>query len=124
MALLVVVGAVLVPGAVTGAFELWLRLLSLVGIVSAVLGIRMMVGAVLIVRDEGLRIQKSWPRRRDIAWYRILATDVIPGFWNLELELNSGERLELPPSTSSIGSTPRSSATAPRSTPDHVAQRP
>jgi len=70
---------------------------SLVGLVTAVLAVRMMVGAVVVVRDGGLRLQKNWPHRRDIPWYRILASDVIPGFWNLELELNSGERLELPP---------------------------
>ena len=72
----------------------------------------------LIVRDEGLRVQKTWPHRRDIPWYRILATDVIPGFWNLELELNSGERVELPPVPTSTRSTRTSSATAPPSTPD------
>jgi hypothetical protein len=75
----------------------WMRLLSLIGLVTAVLGIRTLVGAVLVVRGQGLRVQTMWPRRRDIPWYRILATDVIPGFWNLELELNSGERVELPP---------------------------
>jgi hypothetical protein len=75
----------------------WMRLLSLIGLVTAVLGVRTLLGSVLVVREEGLRIQTLWPRRRDIPWYRILATDVIPGFWNLELELNSGERVELPP---------------------------
>ena len=48
------------------------------------------------VRPRGLRLQRNWPFRRDIPWYRILQIDVIPGFWNLEIELNSGERLALP----------------------------
>lgn len=88
---------VFLPGVLAGAFEWWMHLLSLIGLVTAVLGIRTLLGAVLVVREDGLRIQKNWPYRRDIRWYRILATDVIPGFWNLELELNSGERVELPP---------------------------
>jgi hypothetical protein len=92
-----VLALIFVPGVIAGAFEWWMRLLSLIGLMTALLGIRMLVGAVLVVREEGLRIQKNWPHRRDIPWYRILATDVVPGFWNLELELNSGERVELPP---------------------------
>jgi len=95
-AVLAVVAVVFVPLVLATGIEWWMRLLSLVGLVTAVLGIRSLVGAVLVVREEGLRIQKNWPRRRDIPWYRILATDVIPGFWNLEIELNSGERVELP----------------------------
>ena len=86
-----------VPGVISSGISLWWRAVSLVGLVTAVLAIRTVVGPVLIVRDEGLRVQKMWPYRRDIPWYRILATDVVPGFWNLELELNSGERVELPP---------------------------
>ena len=86
-----------VPGVISSGISLWWRAVSLVGLVTAVLAIRTVVGPVLIVRDEGLRVQKLWPYRRDIPWYRILATDVVPGFWNLELELNSGERVELPP---------------------------
>jgi len=85
-----------VPGVVAEGLPLWWRLLSIIGAVTSVLAIRTLLGAVLVVRERGLRIQRSWPHRRDIDWYRILATDVIPGFWNLELELNSGERLELP----------------------------
>ncbi len=85
-----------VPGIFADGFPLWWRALSVIGAVTAVLAIRTLVGAVLVVRERGLRIQRNWPYRRDIDWYRILATDVIPGFWNLELELNSGERVELP----------------------------
>jgi hypothetical protein len=95
--LLSVIAVVFVPGVISPGLDLWWRAVSSVGLVTAVLGARMMLGAVLVVRDEGLRLQKNWPHRRDIPWYRILASDVIPGFWNLELELNSGERVELPP---------------------------
>ena len=95
--LLSFVALVFVPGVFASGIDLWWRAVSLLGVVISLVGVRMMVGAVLVVRDEGLRIQKYWPQRRDLAWYRILASDVIPGFWNLELELNSGERVELPP---------------------------
>lgn len=95
--LLSIIAVVFVPGVISPGLDLWWRAVSLVGLVTAVLGARMMLFAVLVVRDEGLRLQKNWPHRRDIPWYRILASDVIPGFWNLELELNSGERVELPP---------------------------
>jgi hypothetical protein len=95
--LLSVIAIVFVPGVISPGLDIWWRAVSLLGLVTAVLGVRMMVGSVLVVRDDGLRLQKNWPHRRDIPWYRILASDVIPGFWNLELELNSGERVELPP---------------------------
>ncbi len=94
---LTVVVVFFVPGVISSDISLWWRAVCLVGLVTAVLAIRTVVGPVLIVRAEGLRVQKLWPYRRDIPWYRILATDVVPGFWNLELELNSGERVELPP---------------------------
>jgi len=97
VALLSVLALIFIPGVFAGGLDLWWRVVSLVGLVTSILGIRMMLGAVLVVRDSGLRIQKNWPYRRDLPWYRILASDVIPGFWNLELELNSGERVELPP---------------------------
>jgi len=97
VALLTVLGLIFLPGVFASGLDLWWRVVSLVGLVTSILGIRMMLGAVLVVRDSGLRIQKNWPYRRDLPWYRILASDVIPGFWNLELELNSGERVELPP---------------------------
>jgi hypothetical protein len=97
VAVLSVIVIFFVPGVISSGISLWWRAVSLVGLVTALLAIRTVVGPVLIVRDEGLRVQKVWPYRRDIPWYRILATDVVPGFWNLELELNSGERVELPP---------------------------
>ena len=95
--LLSLIGLFFLSGVVDSQLTLWWRFVTLVGLITSVLAIRTVVGAVLIVSDRGLRVQKTWPHRRDIPWYRILATDVIPGFWNLELELNSGERLELPP---------------------------
>jgi len=94
---LLITVAFFVPGVVHAGISLWWRVVCLIGLVTALLAIRTVVGPVLVVRDEGLRVQKVWPKRRDIPWYRILATDVVPGFWNLELELNSGERVELPP---------------------------
>ena len=94
---LTVVALFFVPGVISSHISLWWRAVCLAGLVTAVLAIRTVVGPVLIVREQGLRVQKAWPKRRDIPWYRILATDVVPGFWNLELELNSGERVELPP---------------------------
>jgi hypothetical protein len=97
VALLAVIALFFLPGAFDPQLDLWWRVVSGVGLITSVLAIRTLLGAVLIVRDEGLRLQKTWPRRRDIPWYRILATDVVPGFWNLEIELNSGERVELPP---------------------------
>jgi len=94
--LLVVVGVLLVPGIVGAGLELWWRALSLVGLASAVAGLRIVLGPVLVVRERGLLILRHWPLRRDIPWYRILQIDVIPGFWHLEIELNSGERIALP----------------------------
>src|SRR3954467_5010083 len=85
VALLTFLALIFVPGVFASGLDLWWRVVSLVGLITSVLGIRMMVGAVLVVRDSGLRIQKNWPYRRDLPWYRILASDVIPGFWNLEL---------------------------------------
>ena len=95
--LLSLIGLFFLPGVFDSQLTVWWRFVTLVGLVSSLLAIRTVVGAVLIVSDKGLRVQKTWPYRRDIPWYRILATDVIPGFWNLELELNSGERVVLPP---------------------------
>jgi hypothetical protein len=82
---------------VVGGGDFWIQAASVAGLLSSLAVLRVIVGAVVVVRDDGLRIQKVWPLRRDIPWYRILAVDVVPGFWHLEIELNSGERLELPP---------------------------
>jgi hypothetical protein len=73
------------------------RLGSLAGIGLAMYGLRMVAGPMVVVRAAGLRVYSWWPRHRDLAWYRVFAVDVLPGRWQLELELNSGERVLLPP---------------------------
>ncbi len=97
VALLVLVALFFVPGAVSAELPWWWRAMSGAGFVLSLLGIRTLLGAVLVVRHDSLRIYRFWPLRRDIPWYRILTIDVIPGFWHLEVELNSGERMALPP---------------------------
>lgn len=94
--LLVAIAVFMVPGMAATDLSVTWRLVALLGFVTALLGVRALVGSVVVVRGDGLRIQKNWPVRRTIVWYRILAIDVIPGFWNLEIELNSGERVALP----------------------------
>jgi hypothetical protein len=85
-----------VSGVFAPGLALWWRAISVVGLVSGLLGIRTLWGAVVVVEQRGLRIQRAWPHRRVIRWFRVLQIDVVPGFWNLEVELNSGERVELP----------------------------
>ena len=85
-----------VPAALSGALDPWVRIFGALGALSCLVGLRILWGSVVVVRPQGLRVQRNWPFRRDIRWYRILAIDVIPGFWHLEIELNSGERLTLP----------------------------
>lgn len=93
--LFVVLGLLFVPGILAG-IDLWWRVVSGAGLIASGLALRTVLGPVVVVREKGLRIQRNWPLRRDVTWYRILTIDVIPGFWNLEVELNSGERLSLP----------------------------
>ena len=94
-AVLVLALVLLGSGAAAG-FEVWWRVVSGLGALATVAGLRILWGPVVVVRADGLRIQRNWPLRRDIRWYRILSIDVVPGFWHLEIELNSGERLALP----------------------------
>jgi hypothetical protein len=94
--LLAVIALFFVPGILAPGLALWWRALSAVGLLTAIAGLRIVLGPVIVVRPSGLRLQRNWPIRRTIPWYRILEIDVIPGFWNLEIELNSGERLALP----------------------------
>jgi hypothetical protein len=85
-----------VPATLSGAIPgLWRVLLGLV-VLFCLAGLRILWGPVVVVGPKGLRIQRNWPLRRDFLWYRILSIDVIPGFWHLEIELNSGERVTLP----------------------------
>ncbi len=93
---LVVCVVLCVSWTLAGTSELWLRGVSGVVALAAVAGLRILWGPVVVVRTEGLRVMRNWPLRRDIPWYRILSIDVIPGFWHLEIELNSGQRLALP----------------------------
>lgn len=94
--LLGVIGVFFVPGIVAPGLPLWWHGLSVLGVLTSIAGLKIVLGPVVVVRARGLLVQRNWPLRRDIPWYRILAIDVIPGFWNLEVELNSGERLALP----------------------------
>jgi hypothetical protein len=94
--LLAVIGLFFVPNIFAPGLPFWWRGLSAVGLLTAIAGLRIVLGSVVVVRARGLRVQRNWPIRREIPWYRILEIDVIPGFWNLEVELNSGERLSLP----------------------------
>lgn len=83
--------------ALAGTSDVWFRAASFLVALACIAGLRIVWGPVVVVRPQGLRVQRNWPLRRDYPWYRILAIDVIPGFWNLEVELNSGQRLALPP---------------------------
>ena len=87
--ILTLIALFFLPGVFDSQLDLWWRFVTLVGLITSILAIRTVVGAVLIVSDKGLRVQKAWPKRRDISWYRILATDVIPGL----LEPRAGAQL-------------------------------
>ena len=81
----------------TGAAGFWWRVAALGVVANALAAIRVMWGPAVIVCRWGLRIYRPWwPLHRDIDWYRILAADIIPGVWFLDIEMNSGERIELP----------------------------
>lgn len=90
------IGICFVPALFGANVDLGYRMLSLVGLLSSIYGLRIVLGPAVEVRRDELRLMKSWPRRRDIAWYRILEVDIVPGYWLLDIELNSGERIELP----------------------------
>jgi hypothetical protein len=94
--LLTLTAVFFVPGIFAPGLSFWWHALSVFGLLTSVAGLRILLGSVVVVRPQGLRVQRNWPLRRDIPWYRMLEIDVIPGFWNLEVELNSGERLSLP----------------------------
>lgn len=94
--LLGTLGLMFVPAVITAGVDLQWRTLSVVGLLSSIYGLRVVLGPAVEVRDDGLRVFKSWPWRREIPWYRIYQVEVVPGYWVLDLELNSGEQLELP----------------------------
>jgi hypothetical protein len=83
-------------GVVAEGADLGWRLLSASAVALALWSIRIIHGQAIVVSDAYLRLQDRWPLKRDIPWYRILEVDVIPGLWTIELELNSGTRIELP----------------------------
>jgi hypothetical protein len=86
-----------VPAVANSAFDFWWRALSTFAVLCSLGGLRVLWGAAVVVGPRGLRVYTpSWPLRRNLGWHRILATDIIPGFWFLEIEMNSGERIELP----------------------------
>lgn len=94
----VLVGVALAFLAMFGATDLdasW-QIVSVIGFVLSLVGLRILVGPVVVVRSEGIRIQRNWPIRRDIPWYRIHEVEVVPIAWVLRLELNNGEEVELP----------------------------
>ncbi len=96
VAILVLCGLFFLSGVVASDIDFWWRLFSVLGLVLAVLGLRTVLGHVVVVGPKGVRIQRNWPIRREFQWHRILLIDVIPGYWHLEMELNSGERVVLP----------------------------
>jgi hypothetical protein len=89
-------GLMFVPAVITNGVDTQWRVLSIVGLASSIYGLRIVLGPAVEVRPNGLRVLKSWPWRRDIPWYRIYEIEVVPGYWVLDLELNSGEQLQLP----------------------------
>ncbi len=91
-----VIALCFLPAVFGGGIDTSVRLLSAAGILSSIYGLRIILGPAVEVRPDGLRLLKAWPRRRDIAWYRILEVDIVPGFWMLDLRLNSGEAISLP----------------------------
>lgn len=94
--LLGMLGGCFVPALIDPATDPQWRLLCLVGLVSAIYGLRIVVGPALLLSDEGLVVLNRWPLRRAIPWYRIYEVQVVPGYWMIDLELNSGEIVSLP----------------------------
>jgi hypothetical protein len=95
-ALLAFLALMFLPAVVAAGVDTQWRVLSVVGLASSIYGLRIINGPAVEVRPEGLRVLKSWPWRQDIPWYRIYQVEVVPGYWILDLELNSGQQIELP----------------------------
>jgi hypothetical protein len=86
-----------VPITANAAFDFWWRTIATAAVLCSLGGLRVLWGAAVVVGPRGLRVYTpSWPLRRNLGWHRMLATDIIPGFWFLEIEMNSGERIALP----------------------------
>lgn len=92
-----ILGIVLAVGSTVPDMDTGYRVICAAGLVSVVFSLRSILGTVVKVSEDGLVVQRYWPVRRSMPWYRIELVDVLPGFWNLEVQLNSGERIELPP---------------------------
>ncbi len=86
----------LLAGGVGASTSLAWSLISVLGIVIALVGLRAILGRAVLVRSDALVVQPYWPVRRRIPWYRIDQVEVVPESWSLVLELNSGERVPLP----------------------------
>lgn len=95
-AVLCLTTAFFIPAVLGFGIDLAWRALSMVGLITSLIGLRIVWGPAIVVGEAGLRVYRTWPLHRDFPWYRILEVDIIPGFWNIEVEMNSGERLELP----------------------------
>lgn len=94
--LLGAIAAFMAPGVfVADAPGSW-RLIAAAGVVTALAGVRTLVGAVVVAGEDALKLQRNWPLRRSIPWGAIEAVDIIPGYWTIEVELDSGERVGLP----------------------------
>jgi hypothetical protein len=91
-----VCGLVLLAEASWSAVGWVWRLISAIGVVAAVLAVRIVLGPAIVVTPDALVIQRTWPAKRRIPWYRIDHAEVMPGFWTILVELIDGERLELP----------------------------
>jgi hypothetical protein len=96
VALFVVCGLVLLSGIVYAGEGLFWQILGAIGVVGAALAIRIVLGPAIVVTPTELIVQRNWPLKRRIRWYRIDHAEVIPGMWVLVIELISGERFELP----------------------------
>lgn len=92
----VVCGLVLLSGIFYADEGVFWQALGVVGVVGAVLAIRLVLGPAIVVTPDELVVQRNWPLKRRIKWYRIDHAEVIPGMWVLVVELISGERFELP----------------------------
>ena len=96
VALFVVCGFVLLSGIIYAREGLFWQVLGAVGVVGSVLAIRIVLGPAVVVTPDELIVQRNWPIKRRMKWYRIDHAEVIPGMWVLVVELISGERFELP----------------------------
>jgi hypothetical protein len=96
VSLFAVCGLILLSGIAFAGEGLFWQVLGAVGVVGSVFAIRIVLGPAVVVTPDELVVQRNWPVKRRIKWYRIDHAEVIPGMWVLVIELISGERFELP----------------------------